>query len=69
MMDQQNLENYTPASADPAGIALAKALGQWSKPAGSTRPSPKKTFDRGYPDLGRIPRQGAGPARSATRTN
>src|ERR1700749_3460159 len=45
MMDQQNLGTIRPASADPAAVALAKALGQWPKPAGSTRPSPKKAFD------------------------
>ena len=45
MMDQQNLGTLRPASADPAAIALAKALGQWPKPAGSGRPSPKKAFD------------------------
>src|SRR5947209_20173674 len=45
MMDQQNLGTIRPASADPAAIALAKALGQWPKPAGSGRPSPKKVFD------------------------
>src|ERR1051325_9650493 len=45
MMDQQNLGTMRPASADPAAIELAKALGQWTKPAPFTRPSPKKTFD------------------------
>ncbi|MCR8526132.1 hypothetical protein WB334_24850, partial [Escherichia coli] len=45
MMDQQNLGTIRPASADPAAVALAKALGQWPKPAGSGRPSPKKVFD------------------------
>jgi DNA topoisomerase I len=45
MMDQQNLGTLRPASADPAAIALAKALGQWPKPAGSGRPTPKKAFD------------------------
>jgi len=44
-MDQQNLGTIRPASADPAAIALAKALGQWPKPAASGRLSPKKTFD------------------------
>ena len=45
MMDQQNLGTIRPASADPTAIALAKALGQWPKPAASGRLSPKKTFD------------------------
>ncbi|MFL6831780.1 MAG: DNA topoisomerase IB, partial [Xanthobacteraceae bacterium] len=45
MMDQQNLGTMRPVSADPTAIALAKALGQWPKPAGSGRPSPKKVFD------------------------
>ena len=45
MMDQQNLGTLQPASADPAAIALAKALGQWPKPATFRRPSPKKVFD------------------------
>src|SRR3569832_29531 len=45
MMDQQNLGTIRPASADPAAIALAKALGQWPKPPGFRRPSPKMTYD------------------------
>ncbi|MGY4437597.1 DNA topoisomerase IB [Bradyrhizobium sp. LM2.3] len=45
MMDQQNFGTIRPASADPAAVALAKALGQWPKPAGSARLSPKKAFD------------------------
>jgi DNA topoisomerase I len=45
MMDQQNLGTIRPASADPASIALAKALGQWPKPSGFRRSSPKKAFD------------------------
>src|SRR5258708_31808692 len=49
MMDQQNLGTIRPASADPAAIALAKALGQWPKPAASGRLSPKKTFDAASP--------------------
>ena len=49
MMDQQNLGTMRPASADPAAIALAKALGQWPKPSGSSRPSPKKVFDSASP--------------------
>jgi len=49
MMDQQNLGTMRPASADPAAVALAKALGQWPKPAGSARPSPKKVFDSASP--------------------
>src|SRR6201991_919897 len=49
MMDQQNLGTLRPASADPAAIALAKALGQWPKPATSRRLSPKKTFDTAPP--------------------
>ena len=49
MMDQQNLGTMRPASADPAAVALAKALGQWPKPAGSARLSPKKTFDSASP--------------------
>ena len=49
MMDQQNLGTIRPASADPAAVALAKALGQWPKPAGSSRPSPKKVFDTAPP--------------------
>ena len=47
MTDQQNLGTTEPASVDPAAIALAKALGQWPKPSGFRRPSPKKTFDSG----------------------
>ncbi len=35
MMDQQNFTGARPgSSADPAAIALAKALGQWPKPSG-----------------------------------
>ncbi|WP_204334076.1 hypothetical protein, partial [Klebsiella pneumoniae] len=49
MMDQQNLGTIRPASADPTAVALAKALGQWPKPAVSGRPSPKKTFDTASP--------------------
>src|ERR1043166_6367718 len=45
MIDQQNFGTMRPASADPAAIALAKALGQWPKSASSSRPSPKKRFD------------------------
>jgi DNA topoisomerase-1 len=47
MMDQQNLGTMRPASADPAAVALAKALGQWPKPPAFRRPSPKKTFEAG----------------------
>jgi len=47
MMDQRNFGTMRPASADPAAVALAKALGQWPQPTGFRRTSPKKTFDSG----------------------
>ena len=49
MMDQQNIGTMRPASADPAAVALAKALGQWPKSTGFKRPSPKDKFDSAAP--------------------
>jgi DNA topoisomerase-1 len=46
MMDQQNLGTIRPASADPAAVALAKALGQWPKPAASKTARAKKAGDQ-----------------------
>src|SRR5262245_21275916 len=47
MMDQQDSGAMQPVSADPADVALAKALGQWPKPPVFKRPTPKQVFDAG----------------------
>ena len=53
-MDQQSFEPARPASADPAAVALAKALGQWppKKPNDTSRLAAKASVEELARELG-----------------